>query len=371
MAASSKPRLRALWFQLHKWIGLLLAAAIIPISVTGAALVSHDWLDEVANPDRYAVSPDAAALPPSVYASAAGRALGPGERIASIRMPEHGGPVVVTAIRPVPGADRPPRTLVWLDPANAAVLDQADAEDGIVRLFHRLHGRLLIPGVGRQIVGWIGVAMLASALTGLWLWWPRGGRWTRGLRWKRSPSVETNLHHQAGFWISLPLAVIAFTGVWISFPAFFGAVSGTPVPSRPPPSPPLVSTAMAADDAVSAALPMAKGALASLTWPTEASPEWKVGFVQGEATAAEVLVDDASARATPPAPPKPETLARTMRRVHDGTDMGPVWQTIVFLAGVLPAGLAVTGILMWLRARRWRGAVSRRRKAGRERVPAE
>lgn len=371
MAASSKLRLRALWFQLHKWIGLLLAAAIIPISLTGAALVWHDWLDEVAEPQRHAVSGGGSVLPPSAYADVATGALGPGERIASIRMPEHGGPVVVTATRPAPGESRPPRTLIWLNPADAVVLDQAGGEEGIVRLFHRLHGSLLVPGVGRQIVGWIGVAMLVSALSGLWLWWPRGGRWTRGLRWKRTPSIETNLHHQAGFWISLPLAVLAFTGVWISFPAFFGAVSGAPAPSRPPPSAPLVRTAIAADAAVSIARPLAPGALASLAWPTEAAPQWKIGFRQGDEDPSEVLVDDASGAATPPAPPKPETLARTMRRIHDGTDMGPVWQTLVFLGGILPAGLAVTGILMWLRSRRWRGAVARRRKRSRVAAPAE
>jgi len=35
----SKVKLRKLWFQIHKWIGLILAVAILPICVTGAALV--------------------------------------------------------------------------------------------------------------------------------------------------------------------------------------------------------------------------------------------------------------------------------------------------------------------------------------------
>src|SRR3546814_2361462 len=48
---SRKLRLRALWFQVHKWIGLLLAVLIVPISLTGSALVWHDWL-ETLNPAR-------------------------------------------------------------------------------------------------------------------------------------------------------------------------------------------------------------------------------------------------------------------------------------------------------------------------------
>ena len=43
-----------------------------------------------------------------------------------------------------------------------------------------------------------------------------------------------------------------------------------------------------------------------------------------------------------------------MRRIHDGTGMGALWQTIIFVGGLVPAILAVTGILMWLNVRRGR-----------------
>ena len=46
-------RLRSAWFQVHKWLGIVLAVLIIPISLTGSALVWHDWLDEQVNPQRY------------------------------------------------------------------------------------------------------------------------------------------------------------------------------------------------------------------------------------------------------------------------------------------------------------------------------
>src|SRR3546814_10092686 len=38
---------------------------------------------------------------------------------------------------------------------------------------------LMVPGVGRKIVGWLGVAMMISAFTGIWLWWPMVGRWSK------------------------------------------------------------------------------------------------------------------------------------------------------------------------------------------------
>jgi hypothetical protein len=61
-----------------------------------------------------------------------------------------------------------------------------------------------------------------------------------------------------------------------------------------------------------------------------------------------------------------------MRRLHDGTGMGALWQTIIFLGGIVPAILAVTGIVMWLRSRGWRAALARKRKAARlAPLPAE
>ena len=46
-----------------------------------------------------------------------------------------------------------------------------------------------------------------------------------------------------------------------------------------------------------------------------------------------------------------------MRQIHDGNDMGIVWQTIIFLAGLAPAILGITGVVMWLRRRARRRAI--------------
>lgn len=371
-------RARKLWFQVHKWIGILLAILIIPISLTGSALVWHDWLDETLNPDRYAVTPGAMVQPIGTYVASAGAALSPGERISVIRIPEDEGPVQVTAARPPePGAQpgrRPVRTNLWLDPADGRVLDRAASNEGAVHVMHVLHGTLMVPGVGRQIVGWVGVAMLLSAISGLWLWWPMKGRWTRGLRWKRQNSTNANLHHQTGFWIAIPLAMLSFTGVWISFPAFFGALSGEEQRgrenrARAMAAQPLEATATSPEEAIRAAGVHATGPLVSVTWPTDQTAEWKINFAR-EGGPAEVKVADAGGAVTPPDPVRPETIARTMRRWHDGTGMGAVWQVIIFIGGIIPALLAVTGIVMWLRSRGWRAEVARRQRRARKQMPA-
>jgi uncharacterized iron-regulated membrane protein len=365
---TSRLGLRRLWFQAHKWIGLILMILLIPLALTGSALVWGEALDHAINPARYAVS-GAPALPPSAYVAAAAKALKPGERIASLRYPEGVGPVIVSAARPGGGAQGPvARTNIWLDPGSARVLDVAGSNAGVLRWVHAFHGSLTVPGVGRQIVGWLGVAMFFSCLSGLWLWWPTMGSWARGLRWRRGRTLDHNLHHMLGFWIALPLAMLCFTGAWISFPAFFGSPprGGDTARTRAAPA---ESTRRTVDDALAAVRARAKGAPATIAWPTGDHGAWRITLRTAGDTADYSMDDATGAFAKPPGAPGGGP-ARAMRRWHDGTGMGPIWQALIFLAGLSPAVLGVTGLLMWLRTRGWRGAAKPRRR-GIEVVAAE
>jgi uncharacterized iron-regulated membrane protein len=367
MAKNGKKRLRATWLQVHKWIGLTLAILIIPIALTGSALVWHDWLDAKLEPQRHAAL-GPAQLPSSAYALAAQTSLQPGERLSALRFAKDGSPVVVTATKASEGSARPIRTTIWLDPRDATLIDRASGNSGLVQVMHVLHGSLMVPGWGRTIVGWVGAFMFVSCLTGIWLWWPLSGSLSSGFRWKRRNTLNANLHYMTGFWILIPLAMLSFTGAWISFPKVFGQFE-----SRPAASPggnreqarrarPLELPNTGVDAAGAAAKPFAPRNLASNGGPTDQKAEWKIGFARKGGNA-EVPVSDATASASPPSPPQPETIARTMRRWHDGTGMGPVWQVIIFLGGILPALLSVTGTIIWWRARKPRTKVRNHRRS--------
>jgi uncharacterized iron-regulated membrane protein len=340
-------RLRSLWFQIHKWLGITLAVLIIPISLTGAALVWHDWIDRQLYPDRYPAAASAG-LPPSAYASGAMKLALPGERISALKFSFETGAVQATLTKQSPGGGRPSRAMIWLNAQTVAPIERGAPRDGLLGVLHVVHGSLMVPGVGRQIVGWIGVAMLLSSLTGIWLWWPLKGSFTRGLRWRRRPDFNSNLHHTGGFWIALPLAVLSATGVWISFPAVFNPANR----AQPGPAQPLATPEQTPDEALASARLLVPGELDSITWPTEKKADWTVA-VKGDGKPVGVTVRDSDATASVK-PAEPETLARTMRRIHDGTGMVLVWRIIIFVGGILPAALAVTGILMWLRMRRRR-----------------
>lgn len=361
----TKGQLRNLWFQLHKWIGLILAILIIPISITGAALVWHEPILEAMYPARHHAAA-AATLPATAYADAARAALAPGERLSRIDL-RKGEPVVATATRPARG--RPQRTLYYLDPATARVFDRENGGQGVFQVMHILHGSLMLPGVGRQVVGWVGMAMLLSSLTGLWLWWPTTGSLKRALRWRRHRNLDHNIHQTLGFWIALPLFALSLTGVWISFPQWFAGVDG-PRPKGPDRAMlmravPLEAPHVLLAEAVAKAQAVAPGALRSVAWPTDRKPQWTIELA-GKGAGGSVAVDAADGTASlAPASARPqrETVARLMRRIHDGTGMGLAWQVVIFLGGLIPAALAVTGVIMWWRSRGWRADLAARKKA--------
>ena len=282
-------KLRGLWMSIHKWIGLLLAVLIIPISLTGSALVWHDWVDEAVNPQRFdGEEQRAGADPVRLCRRRPGRARARrADRAAALSRAWRGAdPCLRRRARCSPASSPRTRTNVWLDPADGRVLDKAGSGDGLVMVMHVLHGNLMWPGWGRTIVGWVGVFMFVSCLTGIWLWWPITGSVRRGFRWRRQNSTNANLHHQMGFWIMVPLAILSFTGFWISFPSVFGMFEPAATQQKGPPpnreaamrARPLERTAMTPEAAIAAAQPHATGAIVSITWPTDQAPEWRIAY---------------------------------------------------------------------------------------------
>lgn len=389
-------RLRRLWLDVHLWIGVGLLIAIIPLSASGAILVWKDGLDRITHAERYATSGDRVALSPAAYVVAAEAAFEGTANFTQLRFPEKpGDPVVVVGrLNGETAAGGRPRNLnAWIDPPTGRVLGVADTSRSFTQWLHRVHGSLLIPEVGRKVVGWIGWAMFISCATGLWLWWPRNGAILKALRWRRGPSTLFNLHHMIGFWICLPLAVLSLTGVYISFPQTSRAVFGVQQQQSPASAPagrpeakggekgekkgaprgggaggrfapPLETTRLSIDDAVRSASVSANGGrIVSVSAPTVGrDPAWRVQVGRdGQTTPATLQVVDASGEVKPDrAGGGGDPISRWMRNVHDGGDTGLIWQTIIVLGGIAPVVLSITGLVMWLRRRARRLAMTRR-----------
>ncbi|MGZ3398863.1 MAG: PepSY-associated TM helix domain-containing protein [Caulobacteraceae bacterium] len=248
----------------------------------------------------------------------------------------------------------------WLDPRTGRLLDVGAPRQELRGFIHQLHGNLFMAQPGRKLVGWLGLFMLVSCVSGLVIWWPKGA-FLKGLAWRRSPTAWSNLHHLVGFWICAPLALLSFTGAAIAFPEVVRLVSGAPAPAqglRDGGDAVVAEPRLSVDAAVTAALAAAgPGRVQQVALPASGQrPAWRVQL-RGDRGAMQVRVDDQTgeAEARPAPPPGPgggDPLMRLMRQVHDGDDTSPLWRVIIAAAGLAPGLLGVTGTVLWFRRRR-------------------
>lgn len=327
---------RRRWSITHRWLGLGIALAIVAIAASGGALVWRGPLDRLLAPHRYAVS-GTTSLPLDRYADVAHRRPG-ATHVANIVLPDApDDPVTVT------GEDG---RRLYLDPPTARVLDMRDG-GGALGVLRRLHGSLMIPGVGRAVVGWIGVAMIAMAASGLWLWRPVRARRERGR------GRDGTLHHLVGLWGAVPMMAVALTGAWIAFPAAFAVLTGE-VPRvaatrLPPPARPLARPALSVQAVVALGARVEPAArLRTIVWPTANHADWTLAYATQPMRMVTVADDSGTAAAVVDRGP---VLARWVRRLHDGTDMGTAWRLLLFATGLVPLVLAATGVAMWWRGR--------------------
>jgi uncharacterized iron-regulated membrane protein len=384
--------LRRLWLNVHLWIGVGLAVLLIPISISGGLLVFHDDIDALINPQRYAVTGSQVALPASDYLAKAADAVAkdPADlRVTGLRYPEEGGPmrVVTRASNTQPGV-RPRFVTVFLDPPTGNVLDVMEFSSSLIGFLHVFHENLMLPQYnGRQIVGWAGVGMLILSLTGIWIWWPRNGGFLKGLRWTRSPRFTFNLHNMLGFWISIPLAMVSLTGIYLSFPQtarelMSSVATVTPNARGGFNADVMRQTALTADRALEIARQAEPNANPIVLFlptqqrgegnrggegarnaqgnrgaeggrPAGPGPSWRVQLNRVDSgQTVTVMVDDRNGRAAPTIVPQSgDRAASWIRWIHEGSHSGAVWAFIVLLTGVFPTIFAVTGIIMWLRKR--------------------
>jgi uncharacterized iron-regulated membrane protein len=358
---------RRQWRNIHLWLGLSLFVVLAPLGLSGSLLVWDDAIDKLQHPRRYEV--DAGSRRPADYLAAATWAFAGRASPAQIRLPEGPGlPVTVIGYAPSPVApgQRPPQLTAWIDPASGHVLDVADPRQDLRGVIHRLHGNLLLTQNGRPVVGWLGLAMLVSSLTGLIIWWPRNGGLAQAVRWKRSPSTFSNLHQLTGFLVCIPLVLLSLSGAYIAFPKAMSAILPAPQGLQRAAGPrdndrrfalPLPAPHTRLVDALAAAGAAAPpGArLASISLPTAGErPAWRIQF-QGAGGPVSVQVDDTHGKVRRPHGPDlggregpgGDPVLRFMRGLHDGSALGIVWKVIIAFAGLAPAALGVTGAVIW------------------------
>jgi len=350
--------MRRLWIQIHLWLGLTLGVVGILIGISGSILVYDHEFDALINPRRYAVSGSRASLEFAEYAEHARQSV-PGEgRVLNIRLPEVEGLPVVALVR---GKEGTQFSRVYLDPPTGRVLDAAPG-GGFIGWLHRFHENLTLREYwGREVVGLVGIAMLISSLSGIYLWWPVRGRLREALGPRPGLTGSRNLHYLFGFYGALLLALLSFSGIWLAYVDAGRAVVAAVSPLSPlprnirAPEPPAGAKAIAPDAVVSAARALYPDAkVIGLGMPAGPRGTYRVNL-EGPDGAISVFLDPASGsllqRLDPAGRSGGDRFLALQRSLHTGDTFGAA-RFLLFLAGLLPGVLAVTGTLMWLSKRK-------------------
>lgn len=359
--------------KLHLYVGLWLGFLVIIVGLTGTALVYFYPIDRLLNPSLLSVEPSDRQVPlESIIAAARAHRenlTGP----TRVQIPPRADMPHILAFEDAEGE----WIEVMVDPGNGAVLGSRRAEDALIWQIFLLHTELLAGERGFLVVALTGGAALIASLSGLYLWWPRAGRWRHALRFKASRNARRtiyDLHRIGGAYFSLIIIMLSFTGLYIMYPDIFGAplraVAAAPAEQPPTAAPASCARRTTADQAAALARGRFPDARLTTLYPSSdnADPheiavwrpgEWRYPYgatrVYVAADCPQVVrVDDARAA------PLETAVRNAMLPWHSGQAFGPFGQVLVFLSGLGLTGLVVAGFLIW-----WQKRPERRRRRAR------
>lgn len=214
--------IRRRWLSVHLYLGLGLGGLFALLGLSGSVLVFYLEVDGLLNPQISVAAPAPAPSPDAVLRRL--QALHP-ERTGPwrIEMPlAPDRPVLVRYYNPPETAGRGFAPLMLsLDPHTLAETSHRYWGDYLTTWLYDLHYTLLLGQTGRDIVGYTGLLLLASVLSGLTLWWPSRARLAAALRPVLRAGVVRkvyDLHVLSGVYGLLVLATLAFTGTMLALP---------------------------------------------------------------------------------------------------------------------------------------------------------
>lgn len=222
-------RLKRVTRQLHGWIGVIAAAFILLVALSGASLafMSQFFLAQYGNVLR-ADAPAAPADLDRLFAAA--QASQPGFQPMGVLMPHTRVPDVSTAMvfgMPADAGGREDPLMISLDPGTARVKGSLWLGDALGHELIDFHWQLLAGDLGATFVALLGLLLALFALSGLWLWWPRRGHVLKKaghlrLRNRKLGAAMFSLHGWLGVWTAVLILVFALSGTAVARPDWFG-----------------------------------------------------------------------------------------------------------------------------------------------------
>jgi uncharacterized iron-regulated membrane protein len=227
---------RRLNFQVHLWVGIILALYMIMIGVTGSILVFRPELERLCG---FKPWQEIQARQPAVDLVTVIdnlKAAYPSAHIVSVDAPTVDD---ATFVAEVQGRRR---AKLACDPNDGKILGEFPRGRNWLDVVLELHETLLLErhGLGRMWNGVGAAFLLLLNATGMVIWWPGIRNWKRALMvdfqrgWRR---INFDLHVSLGFWTVLIVSFWALSGVYFGWPRqifqFVNSLSPV-ITARPP-----------------------------------------------------------------------------------------------------------------------------------------
>ncbi|MFN8613720.1 MAG: PepSY-associated TM helix domain-containing protein [Vulcanimicrobiota bacterium] len=353
----TRPKLRQLWLKVHRYLGLFLLLFSVPIGLTGSLNVYHREIDRFLSPGFFTPQSAGGTALPLKEILARVRAFD-NSPVISIILPDQYWPVVLVHQRHGSDVFR-----TSLDPVSGQVLGQRDQTHALMPTLYRLHQELLLkPYWGEELVGIIGLALALSALSGLWLWFPRKA-------WKIRPGQNFfrtlwDAHNALGFWLCLLIFVVALSGTAQVFPGAVRAllrplsphdlkpVSSPHETPAPPDDPDAILAAARAYRPGEVALVLGLPTPRVNTWRVAMRPANYHGTVGG---LTQLWIDPWTLRVVQEKSPGRwsggDMIIAHQFPLHNGSLLGEPGRVLVCLCGLAFPLLAFSGAYFWWRKR--------------------
>ncbi len=331
--------------QIHRWAGIVLAALLIVIALSGAVAAFRGDFVRAALPAARGAPVTPAQLGPGLDRFAAAHP----DVLVSAKLAPYDLPLSAAFLQ---GGER-----AWVD-ADGQVAERWRGTRGIGEWALQLHHKLLLGETGEIITGVVGIAALLMVVSGLIVYWPL----RRGFSWRLWPASGKRLallksHRNLALVLALPLLLQFTSGAAMVFEKSIGKLPGFAMPKAP--------TVTAAGPANwSAIIAVAQGATPGGTVRAVAAPRspdrpysvnvQQPGDINPEgATRVFVAGGEVVGIADPAQHGAGPRLLTSMMGVHTLNYIGGLpAQLLLALLGVLLAAVAAMGGLAWLRSPR-------------------
>lgn len=224
---TTRAQARKRWVAVHLWVALIVGFPLALLGASGALLVlKAPLLRWEVGAAAFTAVPQALPLAGETAWKAAAVAAYPQfDRVMGALAPRAGFMPSDNALVFGSLHDRKGFGIAALDPYTAEARAFFVFDDLKFSWVVALHRALLLPGAfGAWLVAVCGLALLASLMTGVWLWWPKGKAWWTPFKIRASSRGYrrwSEWHQSVAGVAWMPLLVLAITGTILAVPQAF------------------------------------------------------------------------------------------------------------------------------------------------------